>query len=499
MNDVGNDSPKGNELRNPGMQTDELRWLDAHDIAALVRSGSVSPREVVEATLARLDRLNPTLNAVIHRFDERVLSQADACKAGDGAAPFAGVPFLLKDIVSASKGDPMHNGMAVLKAANWKEPIDSWLTERFRKVGLLLCGRTNTPELATSISCEPIAYGATKNPWALDRSPGGSSGGSAAAVAAGLVPIAHANDMGGSIRIPASHCGLVGLKPTRARSTLGPALGELWGPLTHEHVVTRTVRDCAAMLDAIAGPGIGDPYNAIAPTRAYVLEVGATLKPLRIGFRTAIPGEGIEAHPDCIRAVQSTMQLLESLGHHVNDDSCVAIDNDVEDFGFFAAVVASEVERIGRRIGRAIQPAELEPPNALIMQIGQTITATSYLRSLDAMYAQARTVVAWWHGANAHDILVTPVCIAPPFKLGVLDPATVDPMTVIRGVGERVAFTNPWNNTGQPAISLPLHRNPAGLPIGVQFIAAPGREDLLLRLSAQLEAASPWDHLHPEI
>jgi amidase len=484
------------------MSPDDLCFLDAHAQAELVRTGQVAARELVAACLARMDRVNPTINAVIHRFDERALEQAHRVdeRRDAGSEPFAGVPFLLKDIVSASAGDPMHGGMRVLKEAGWTEPHDSWLTQRFRSAGLILCGHTNTPELATSITCEPIAYGASRNPWDLTRSTGGSSGGSAAAVAAGIVAIAHANDMGGSIRIPAANCGLVGLKPSRSRSTLGPDLGELWGPLTHEHVVTRTVRDTAAMLDTIAGPGIGDPYPAPHPLRAYSLEVGADPGRLRIGSRVRIPRTTELADPDCVAAVHRTLRVLESLGHHVDDDENLALDEDGSGTGaFFPAVVAAEVDRIGRRLGRVIAASELEPPNALLVEIGRKVTASDYLASLDAMYRWSRRVVAWWHGDDAHDLLVTPVAFEPAWPLGLLDPATNDPRDVIRGVGERVSFTNVWNDTGQPAIALPLHRTAGGLPVGVQIIAGPGREDLLLRVAAQLEAAMPWASFRPAI
>src|ERR1700688_887906 len=266
--------------------------LDGTAQAELVASGDVSAVELVDAAIARIEALNPALNAVIHeRFEQaRTEARAGAVPDGTSVGPLSGVPFLVKDAVCHTAGDPFHCGMRLLKRLRWTERDDTWLAARFRAAGLVFVGKTNTPELATSVTTEPIAYGATHNPWDLTRSSGGSSGGAAAAVAAGMVAIAHGNDMGGSIRFPASMCGIVGLKPTRARTTLGPDFGEYWGPLTHEHVLTRTVRDTAAVLDAIAGPAPGDPYSAPPPVRPFREEVGADPGRLRTGLPTTRRG-----------------------------------------------------------------------------------------------------------------------------------------------------------------------------------------------------------------
>src|SRR3982074_3318590 len=233
--------------------SNDLAWMDATAQADLVRSGEVTPTELVEAAITRIDKLNPQLNAVIHRLDDKAMATASGAALPDG--PFSGVPFLVKDGVCHTAGDPFHCGMQVLKDIDWHEDTDTWLAERYRAAGFVFVGKTNLPELATSVTTEPLAYGATHNPWNLGHSPGGSSGGAAAAVAAGLVPVAHGNDMGGSIRVPASACGLVGLKPTRARTPPGPDFGEFWGPLTHEHVLTRSVRDSARGVHAGGAPG----------------------------------------------------------------------------------------------------------------------------------------------------------------------------------------------------------------------------------------------------
>ena len=292
--------------------TDETAWLDATAQAELVRSGAATPSELVEAAVARIDALNPQLNAVIYDRAERARAEA----AGPlPAGPFRGVPMLLKDAVAHTAGDPYHCGMRALKEAGWVEREDTWLVERFRAAGFVIVGKTNTPELASAATTEPLAYGPTHNPWDLGCSPGGSSGGSAAAVAAGMVAVAHGNDMGGSIRVPSSMCGLVGLKPSRGRGTLGPDFGEFWAMTTHEHVLTRTVRDTAAVLDAIAGPGVGDPYTAPRPNRPFAAEVGADPGRLRIGFRADAPGVGaFEAGEQAVRTVAAQ---LEALGHVV--------------------------------------------------------------------------------------------------------------------------------------------------------------------------------------
>src|SRR4051794_22456048 len=294
--------------------TDDLARLDATAQADLVRRKEVTPRELLEAAIARVERLNPQLNAVIHDLSDKARAEVEQPdRIPDG--PFRGVPFLIKDAVCHTAGDPYHCGMRVLKEAGWTEPDDTWLARRFRDAGFVIFGKTNLPELASTITTEPLAYGATRNPWNTDHSPGGSSGGAGAAVASGMVPVAHGNDMGGSIRFPAAHCGVVGLKPSRARTTLGPDFGEYWGPLTHEHVLTRTVRDTAAVLDAIAGPGVGDPYTAPAPVRPWREEVGADPGRLRIGYRTAQrDGQG-EAHPDVVAGVEAAARALEALGH----------------------------------------------------------------------------------------------------------------------------------------------------------------------------------------
>ncbi len=471
-------------------------WLDATAQAELVARGDVSPSELVDEAISRIDALNPALNAVIYERFDQARSEALAASAPKPAAPgpLHGVPFLVKDAVCHTAGDPFHCGMRLLKRLNWTEPDDTWLAARFRAAGLLFVGKTNTPELATSVTTEPLAYGATHNPWDLTRSPGGSSGGAAAAVAAGMVAVAHGNDMGGSIRFPASMCGIVGLKPTRARTTLGPDFGEFWGPLTHEHVLTRSVRDTALVLDAVAGAGPGDPYTAPPPTRPFRDEVGTAPGALRIGLRTRRRG-GAESAAECVAAVARAGQLLESLGHHVEHVELPELDAPIDDaFGTVMMVaVARDLARWTERTGVEMTTDDVEPGNLFLAQMGATVTGVAYAGAIERMQAWSRRVAAWWED---HDILVTPTSPEPPVHLGELAPTKSDPSVSDR-MGSLVTFAIPFDVTGQPAISLPLHWTDDNLPIGVQLAAAYGREDVLLRVSAQLEQAAPWHDRHP--
>ncbi len=325
---------------------DDLGWIDAVGQAELVRTKQCTPLDLVDAAISRIERLDPYLNAVIHRMYDKARAAAESKDLPDG--PFRGVPFLMKDAVAHTAGDPFHAGMSFLKARGHTEEIDSYLAAKLRASGLVFVGKTNLPELAASFLTEPVAYGPTHNPWDLGRSTGGSSGGSAAAVASGMVPAAHANDMGGSIRVPASACGLVGLKPSRARTSLGPSFGEYWAMLTHEHVVTRTVRDSAAILDCTAGAMPGDPYTAPPPARPFAEEVGADPGRLRIGWRAAKPG-GDAPDPECAAAVERAAGTLESLGHHVEATPFPALDTlPPAALGIFGTAIAARARSMER-------------------------------------------------------------------------------------------------------------------------------------------------------
>ncbi len=472
--------------------SDQLAELDATAQAELVRRGELTPGELVDAAIARIERLNPQLNAVIHPLFDKARAAAASPELPNG--PFRGVPFLVKDAVCHTAGDPYHLGMRFLKQRKYVADADTELARRFRAAGFVFVGKTNTPELAMSATTEPLAYGATRNPWSLDRSTGGSSGGSAAAVAAGLAPVAHANDMGGSIRIPASCCGLVGLKPTRARSTLAPDFGEYWGPLTHEHVVTRSVRDSAAVLDAVSGPAIGDPYTAPPPRRSFASEMGVDPGSLRIGFsaETAV----CTVDPQVVEAVERTAVWLEELGHRVERVRLDVFDYPVPFGGWISVGLARELDRWSERLGEKIGPDDVEPVIWMMAEEGRAMSAMEYVEATEATHAWSREVQGWWRRGD--DILLTPTLSAPPPHLGTLAP-TVEVTELMRGMTELCCFTAPFNATGQPAMSLPLHLTADGLPVGVQLVGSYGREDVLLQLASQLERAHPWAERRPPI
>jgi amidase len=470
----------------------ELAWLDATAQAELVRSGDASPKELVEAAIARIEALNPQLDAVIRtRFD-----QARAEAAGElPDGPFRGVPILFKDLGCTVEGEPTAFGIGPLNDVPM--PFTSFLADLFRSAGFVHLGRTNVPEFGTTVTTEPKSFPPARNPWNPNHSTGGSSGGSAAAVASGMVPAAHANDGGGSIRIPASECGLVGLKPTRGRVSQGPLIGEGWAGGTIDGSVTRTVRDAAAILDVISHPMPGEPYYAPPFDRPLAAEVGADPGRLRIGF---VDGPGREPyldHPECRTAVQNTARLLESLGHQVEPHGPAAMYE--EEFSHhFVTIIAADTEESFRAfemlLGRAISDDEIEPRNALYRAIGAEMNALSYLEARAWIGMWARRMAAWWAD---FDILLTPTVGAPPPELGWF---TADgPENEGARITSFIPYTAQFNMTGQPAVSLPLHWSADGLPVGVQLVASYGREDVLVRLASQLETAAPWADKRPRV
>jgi amidase len=470
----------------------EITWLDATAQAELVRRGEISAADLVDAAIGRIEAVNPKLDAVIRtRFD-----QARAEAAGDlPDGPFRGVPFLFKDLGCQVAGEVTAFGVGPMRDQPW--PVTSYLAEAFRAAGFVPLGRTNVPEMGTTVTTEARSFPPARNPWDPGRSTGGSSGGSAAAVASGMVPAAHANDGGGSIRIPASECGLVGLKPNRGRVSQGPEIGEGWAGGTIDGVVTRTVRDAAAILDVISARHPGEPYYAPPLHRPLREELGADPGRLRIGFVDRPGQEGFLDDPECRAAVAGAARLLESLGHHVAESAPEAMSEE-EFVQYFTTIIAADTEALFRNfealLGRPIAEDEIEPRNAFYRQVGAATDAVTYLQSREWIGKWARRVASWW---TDHDLLLTPTLGAPPPELGWF--TAEGPLAEGGRVVSFIPYTAQFNMTGQPAVSLPLHWTPDGLPVGVQLVAAYGREDLLIRVASQLEQAAPWAQRHPQV
>jgi amidase len=468
----------------------DTQWLDAIDQAELVRSRQVTSVELVDAAIERIESMDPALNAVVLRwFDE----------AREGAATatgrLRGVPFLLKDLWADEAGKPISNGNKALRAAGYRAPADTTLVARHRAAGLVTLGRTNSPELGALPTTEPEAWGPTRNPWHLERTPGGSSGGAAAAVASGMVPVAHASDGGGSIRIPAACCGLVGLKPSQGRITMGPLRDE--SGLGVEHVVSRTVRDSALLLELTRGPGVGDTVQAPAPRQSYLHEVGVHPGRLRIGFLDERPTGG-DVHPECRAAVRAAATLLEQLGHSVEArfPSALADPGATARFtAMWSTNMAVGVARLGALMGRDLTVDDVETSTWAQAQWGRSVGAVDYVQALAAAARWRRELQQWW--ADGWDLLLTPTTAEPAPWLGehANDPA--DPMAPLKRAGQWIPFTTAFNASGQPAISLPLHWTAEGLPVGVQLVAAYGRDDVLIRVASQLEQAQPWAMRRP--
>jgi amidase len=472
----------------------ELRGLDATGQAELVRRGQVTSVELAEAAIERVERLNPALNAVVTPAFDLALDAARRVTGG----PFPGVPFLLKDLAVEWAGVRFTEGSAF--CGNVVSRRDQELVVRLRRAGLVPLGKTNTPEFGLLPTCEPALFGPTRNPWDLSRSTGGSSGGSAAAVAAGLVPMAHANDLGGSIRFPASCCGLFGLKPTRARNPLGPEYGEVVAGMAVEHAVTRSVRDSAALLDATAGPDLGDPYPAPPPRRSFLAEVGADPGRLRIAW-SARAADGVPVHPDCLAALRDAVELCADLGHELVERDLPGLTPPVrEAIGTaFRAAVAWIVDYWVRRRGREPREGELEPLTRVWWEEARRVPAADYLLALDDLRAFAR-VVARFFATERVDAWLTPTLSEPPVPLGEIVSTPAEPLRATERSRTFIGFPAVVANiTGAPAMSVPLWWNAAGLPVGTHFLGRFGDEATLLRLASQLEQARPWAGRQPPL
>jgi amidase len=484
----------------------EYGAYDGLGLAELVKNGEVTARELVEEAIRRIEDLNPQLNAVIHKAYDLA---RDVAEGDIPRGPFQGVPFLVKDLMSPVAAMPMCRGSRFHQG--FVPDHDSELIKRFRTAGLIILGKTNTPEYGLVPVTEPELFGPSNNPWDLARNTGGSSGGSAAAVATRLVPLAHGSDGGGSLRIPASCCGVFGFKPTRGRNPTGPDLGEAWQGLACEHVITRSVRDSAAMLDATAGPDTGAPYVAPSPSRPYLEEVGTNPGPLRIAFTSdpLVPGE---AHEDCVKGLESTVELCRGLGHEL-----VAASPQIDGHAFARAFltmvcgdIRAEIEAAENLMGRRATSHDYEAPTWAVGLLGTQVSAAQFSTATSLLHLTARQTGQFF---ETYDMLLTPTVAEPPLVTGALQPqglqalgmrilgrlnagGLINAFSGIDALAEDVfrfmPYTPVFNATGQPAMSLPLYWNDVGLPIGMHFVGRFGDEGTLFRLAGQLEGAAPW-------
>ncbi|OGO08335.1 MAG: amidase [Chloroflexi bacterium RBG_13_60_13] len=470
----------------------DLAALDATAQADLVRQKEVKPIELVNAAIERIERLNPTINAVITPMYDLAIKAASG-PLPDG--PFTGVPFLLKDYMVAYAGVRLTYGSALLR--DYVVDHDSEMVARYKRAGLIVVGRTNLPEFGILPTTEPHFFGPTRNPWNTAHSSGGSSGGSAAAVASGMVPMAHGGDGGGSIRIPASCCGVFGLKPTRGRNPLGPDIGEAMGGLVMDHALTRSVRDSAALLDATAGPDVGDPYWAPPPERPFLREVGADPGRLRIALSFEPPA-GTPVHPDCVAAVRDAAKLCADLGHHV-EEAAPAINAEMITQAFvavFTAGVAMGVDAMALVSGRTLTQDQVEPLTWAVCQMAHGQNAPSYLLAHTVLHRIGRDIARFMVD---YDVWLTPTLAEPPLPLGTLESTPDNPLAGLMRSASYIPYTPICNITGQPAMSVPLYWNGDGLPIGAHFMARFGDEATLFRLAAQLEKARPWAERRPPL
>ena len=463
---------------------------DATGLAELVRRREVTPDELLAAATSRLEAVNPAINAVIRRLDGEAQRMIAELAPG---APLSGVPFLLKDITARLQGVPTGAGSRLFQ----DQPCgaDSALVAAYRRAGLVIFGKTNTPELGLEPVTEPAMFGPTRNPWDLSRTSGGSSGGAAAAVAAGILPAAHASDGGGSIRTPASCCGLFGLKPSRGRVSFAPK-DEGWGGFSCGHVVSWSVRDSAALLDIAGHPEPGDPYWTAPPARPFAESAKTDPAPLRIAFTTGgFASDGID--PECAQAVRAAARLCEALGHRV-EEAAPPIDRaSLAAAGVvISASVAADLDAAATRRGRPIAEDEVEPVTWASYDRGRTIGASLYIQSLRAAHALGRAVAAFH---QSYDILICATLGSPAIPVGYLHGDPPDPRGYARRLFDFMPNTQAFNITGQPAASLPLGMSAGGLPIGVQFVARQGEDALLFGLAGQIERAAPWAGLRPSL
>ena len=473
-----------------GLGFDEYRRFDALALAQAIQRGDLSSHEVLTAALDRLHAVNPQVNAVTHLSEAAIEAARHATPAG----PLGGVPYFIKDLHAPVQGMPLTHGSRLF--ADQRLDFDSETVRRLRHAGLRILGRTATPEFGMSASTEPLLTGPTRNPWALGRSAGGSSGGAAAAVAAGIVPASHATDSGGSIRIPAACNGLVGLKPTRGLLPTGPHRGEASHGLSHEHAVTRSVRDCAALLDATAGPDAGAPYFTARPPEPFLALIARPPRRLRIAFTTETFAQRA-VDPECRAAVHAAVACLTDLGHDVFEQAPAF---DAGELGSASSLLlltglAAQVQAREAALGRAAREDELEPLTWLAVRLGRTVSGVAYASQFARINTQVRRIGRFFESV---DVLLTPTTATPPPALGVLSTQTHTLESFQQAMAAFCPFTGAFNATGQPAISLPLHWTPEGLPVGVQLVGRFADDATLLQLAADIERAMPWfDHVAP--
>ncbi|MFK7801554.1 MAG: amidase [Anaerolineae bacterium] len=485
---------------------DEYENYDGLGLADLVRTGQVTAAELTEAAITRIERDNSIINAVVHKMYDY---GRDLAQSPDAESPFAGVPTVLKDLGYEMAGFPMSNGSRAYK--NHVPNHDSEMVARFKQSGLVILGKSNTPELGLLGITEPEVFGPCRNPWNTEHTPGGSSGGAAAAVAAGWTPIAPAGDGGGSIRIPAANTGLFGLKPTRGRTPSGPIRGSQWMGAAISHVITRSVRDSAAMLDATLGHDVGASFQTPLPNRPYLEEVARMPGKLKIAFNTNSP-LGTPVHPDCVKAVEQTAKLLEGMGHHV-EEAVPEVDGQKIAKSYVALYfgeIAAQMMEIQQFLGRRPTKRDIELGTLALGTIGEAVSAGYMLDQLHYWGLAARQMGRFF---ERYDLYLTPTTASPPVKIGALAPKPAEQfvlnlvsslklgkLLVRSGLIDKMAidslqhtpFTQIANLCGLPGMSVPLSQFENGLPLGVQFIAPFGREDRLFNLAGQLEQERPW-------
>lgn len=471
---------------------DDYRDYDAVGLAELISKGDVTASDVVDSAIAVAEKLNPSLNAIVTNMYEAAREQAKTPIPG----PLSGVPFLIKDL-NMVQGVPSSMGSRLWD--NFVPDHDGEIVARYRKAGLVLMGKTNTPEIGLAATTESVKLGPCKNPWDLERTTGGSSGGAAAAVAAGILPAAHATDGGGSIRIPASCCGLVGLKPTRGRTPAGPDVGEGWGSMASNNVVSRSIRDSAILLDLTHGPAQGDPYHAPNFDGSFFEQHTISPGKLKIGVDLH-PASGVtEIHEECLLGVKSTIELLESLGHEVVD---INLDFDREVFSsathlLVVANVANTVQTRADYLGlNEVGLDYIESVTLGVTQMGETFRASDYAKATAVIHQTSRYIESRF---QEYDLILSPTLLQPPVPLGYMNTNDGDQEKYSDRIQSFWGFTHLYNGTGNPAISLPLHHSKDGLPVGMQFAASFGNELLLLQIGAQLEQSAPWFHRVPNM